>query len=184
MALIVEDGTGLANAQSLVSVADATTILALRLYSDAWTNPANAAKQEAALAWMSRMLTRLVWQGYRVKDDQALCFPRAWLPKRELVAGSQFQPGDPGYYPSDAVPDFAKEATAVGALLLLGRDPTARPDSAGISSLTLGPMSVSYDQAAVAGDRDEVVPREVMDIIGFALARGGVQGGTIAAVRV
>ena len=182
MALIVEDGTGLSTAESLVSVARADTILSKRVGTSTWTAMSTPQK-EAALAHASRVLTRMDWNGSRVRDQQALAFPRTWLRKRDPVTSTPYLPGDPAYYAEDAVPDFAEEATSILAMRMHTRDPFARPDTVGVSSLQAGPLAISYDNETVDIDRDDPIDREVMDIIDFALRRSS-NSIAVPAVRV
>jgi hypothetical protein len=183
MALIVEDGSAMPNAQSLVSVADASAILALRLHTEAWTG-ATVAEQEAGLAWASRILSRMDWQGFRVSSEQALAFPRTWLLKHDsLSLSSSYLPYSVDYYPADEVPAFAEEATAVEAMLLLGEDPFAPPATRGISAMAAGPLSIDFDTLD-RNQQQRVVHNETLEIIAFALDRGGRGFGTKPAVRV
>lgn len=77
MALIVEDGTGLATAQSYISAADASTYHTAH-GNTAWTGT-DAVKEAAlvrATAWLDgRYLSR--WPGVRYTSTQALEWPRA-----------------------------------------------------------------------------------------------------------
>jgi hypothetical protein len=75
MSLVTEDGTGLANAESYVSVADATTYHAAR-GNTAWAS-AILANQEIALRLATDYLeTRYVYRGTRKTIQQALLWPR------------------------------------------------------------------------------------------------------------
>lgn len=77
MSLIVEDGTGLPDAEAYISVADASTYLAARGYT-AWAALAEAA-QEAALRKGADYMGQAYgtrWQGERVSSTQALDWPR------------------------------------------------------------------------------------------------------------
>lgn len=78
MALVVEDGTGLSNANGLVSVADATTYLADYGNPSAWTSASTAEKETAI-----RQATRYMESRYRSRyigviavEGQALGWPR------------------------------------------------------------------------------------------------------------
>lgn len=77
MALVVEDGTGLATAESYVSVADTTTRLGA-LGISIWTDLTNAEMEEAlrrATNYMGQAY-RQRWQGARRTTTQALDWPR------------------------------------------------------------------------------------------------------------
>ena len=73
---IVEDGTGLSNANSLMSVADAD--LVMENYDDpsSWSTATDAVK-ENALRQATRYLNyNYIWDGAKTVSDQALQWPR------------------------------------------------------------------------------------------------------------
>jgi len=77
MALTVENGTGLSNAESYISVADASTRLA-GLGFTTWATMSTAEMEQAlrrATAYMERAY-RSRWAGTRILRDQALAWPR------------------------------------------------------------------------------------------------------------
>jgi hypothetical protein len=77
MALVVEDGTGLADANSYISVADADTYHSDRGHTD-WTAAA-AEEKEQALILATQYLDgryRKRWKGYKSTTGQALSWPR------------------------------------------------------------------------------------------------------------
>ena len=78
MALITEDGTGLANAESYISVANADTYHSNRGNSS-WAALTTAVKEESLRKATEYMLQvyRLRWMGVRYTTVQALDFPRA-----------------------------------------------------------------------------------------------------------
>jgi hypothetical protein len=74
VALIVETGAGLANANSYVSVADAQAIVV----AYGFTIPNNATKCEEMLTRALQVLEFQAWEGVRSNINvQALCFPRS-----------------------------------------------------------------------------------------------------------
>mgnify|MGYP003490680866 CR=1 FL=1 len=73
MALVLETGAGLSNATSSASVAEADAYSARQ-------GPSSTATKEAALNAASRFLAQTYegrWQGYRVRQEQALPWPRS-----------------------------------------------------------------------------------------------------------
>lgn len=116
MALVVEDGTGKSNAESYISVADATTYHAARGNS-AWAALASDTVREQLLRKATDYMLqayREKWKGYRYVTDQALDWPRAWVYKEPFYQGAV------GTYPflvdSDIVPTEVKNACAELAL--------------------------------------------------------------------
>lgn len=107
---VVEDGTGLATANSYLSVADAATYF--ETYSDpsAWDLAATSDRQTAlrmATQWLdNRFLGR--WKGTRANESQALAWPRSGVEDEDGYAVS-----------SIAIPAKLKHATAEMALRFL-----------------------------------------------------------------
>src|SRR6266850_1608568 len=117
MALVVEDGTGLAAAESYASVAEAD-----QYHSDrgnaAWAPLATAAKEQAlrkATEYMVQVY-RQRWASFRTTFVQALDWPRAWVPLIDA-------PGPYGrwtaYVPYNVVPAEVKRACSELALVSL-----------------------------------------------------------------
>lgn len=93
MTLIVEDGTGLPNADSYVSVADARTYAA----NYGYTLPADDAAVEVLLRQATRfMLTAYgaLWQGARAVAGQRLDWPRTGVTAYGQDVPSNIVPGD------------------------------------------------------------------------------------------
>ena len=77
MAIIVEDGTGLATAQTYVSAAEADAYFSAREV-DAWTGSI-AVKESAILVATEYMEATYTWIGRITRDAQALGWPREYL---------------------------------------------------------------------------------------------------------
>ena len=79
MAVVVEDGSGLSNADTYISVADADTYISTYVRnSSTWTSLGTAAKEQA-LKEGTQSLDLLYGQrfvGYRRNKDQSLAWPR------------------------------------------------------------------------------------------------------------
>jgi hypothetical protein len=145
MTLIVENGTGLANAESYISAADAGTYLANR--GDAVWATYSVPAQEAALRLATEYMVslyRLRWAGFRTLTTQALDWPRSYCPKPDLAGGYG---GYPNYYlPTDmpnevitACADLASRA-AVSPLV---------PDVERLqTSIAIGTLKIEYDKAS------------------------------------
>jgi hypothetical protein len=116
MALVVEDGTGLANAESYVSVADADTYVS-NYMTDAtntlWTALGTPAKEKAlrrATAYIDTEYGER-WKGRRTTEDQALDWPRTGVVDYDEWA-----------IDSDVIPQVLKDATAEMAARLAVED--------------------------------------------------------------
>ena len=114
MTLIVEDGTGLANAESYISVSDASTYHANRGNTD-WAAIASDAIREQLLRKSTDYMMavyRLRWNGYRYNVTQALDWPRVYVPILDTMSANQF----PQYVDFNIVPTIVANACAELAL--------------------------------------------------------------------
>jgi len=140
MALIVEDGTALADAESYISVADATAYHAARGNS-AWAALASDTVREQALRKAADYLGETYrdrWTGYRVTTTQALDWPRYGAPRRDL-------PSD-GYhvqYASDVIPAEVVRACAELAIRAAAGDLTEDEEQR-IAAVSAGSVSVTF----------------------------------------
>jgi len=143
MPLIVEDGTGVAGAESYATEAQATAYFSNRGIT-AWTALVN---KEAALRKATDYMLqnyRLAWKGYRVNPEQALDWPRYQC----YIPGSQLGPRSMDFLiASNIVPVEVRNACIELALKTATED--LNPDlTQQILSSTVGPISVSYSSAS------------------------------------
>jgi len=115
VAIVVEDGSGLATADAYVSVADCSTYFTNRQGSAAWndagvTDDDKEAAIRNATAYLDRRY-RTIWKGRRVYEGQALAFPR-----------QDIQDTDGFAVVSDALPQELVDACCEGAVLALSED--------------------------------------------------------------
>lgn len=135
MALIVEDGTGLSNAEAFISVDDATTYLAARGSADAWDAIED---KEAALRLAADYMLqqyRMRWAGYRNSETQALDWPRQLCPNPDFSGYS--------YIANTVVPNDVKYANALLALKTASGDLLADQAPFAVEK-TVGPLTVKY----------------------------------------
>lgn len=154
MALIVEDGTGMPDADSYLSVVAADAYHAA--VGNAVWQPLPAADKEAALRRATQYLdTRYRWRGEPLTTTQALAWPRtsAQWPVRRL---------------QDATAELALRAAEQGSLY-------ADEGPAAVKSETVGPISVTYADA----QRGQVKFTIVDDLLA-----GLTVGGTRMSLRV
>lgn len=78
--LIVEDGTGLSNAESYISVTDADTYIAAYKGADATYDAATTTAKEIAARQATKYLDGVYnWKGEIYSSDQALDWPRNYV---------------------------------------------------------------------------------------------------------
>lgn len=134
--LIVEDGSGLANAESYASVSFADTYLAARGMT-LWATMSTTEKEQAlrrATDYIEQAY-RQSWAGYLVTTTQALMWPRYEVPIRGSLAYA--------YYPSNAVPLIVQNACAAMALKAASGELAA--DIGRLKSrVTVGPITTEY----------------------------------------
>lgn len=113
MTIIVEDGTGLANAESYVSVVDANTYH-LKIGNDAWADLDMSVKEQLLRKATDYMVAqyRLQYAGYRRYSTQSLDWPRLYVPLIDSLSANVF----PQYVDFDIVPVTVKNACAELAL--------------------------------------------------------------------
>lgn len=161
--LVVEDGSGTADANSYASVADADDYHAGHLYAGTWT-AADQQQREKALIMATRLLDEHVeWQGAKADDGNGLQWPRTGAYDRGgwLIGNNE-------------VPADLKRAAAEFARLLLVEDRTAfdEPETAGFKSVRAG--SLAFEVETV--DRRRLIPSRVAAMIApfGRIATGGV----------
>ncbi|MHB1125235.1 MAG: DnaT-like ssDNA-binding protein [Ramlibacter sp.] len=161
MALIVETGAGLADAESYATVEQADAYLAARNYP-AWALLAPEAK-EAALRMATAYMHAFAWKGIRSYQTQALDWPRTGV-----VADG---------YPVDG--DRVPAAVRNACIELARRASTGElaPDQGQqIASKSVGPVSVTYQAGSTNARRFPHVA-----VMLSSLMHGG--GGSFAILR-
>lgn len=137
MALEVEDGTGKADAESYISVADATTHHADRGNS-AWAGLASDTVREQMLRKATDFMEAYYgdrWKGERTTTTQALSWPRTGVCQNDSEIAS------------NVVPVAVQRACAELALRAIAGD--LAPDlAAQVKSETVGPISTTYADGA------------------------------------
>lgn len=110
MALVVETGTGLIDAESYCSVSFADTHLGNYGYT-LWATMTTTEKEQALRRATHYMLQvyRLKWAGSRMKEDQALDWPRYDVPRKDIA---NYYGVYASVYPFDEVPNEVQQACA------------------------------------------------------------------------
>lgn len=183
MTLIVEDGTGLPDAESYASVAQ------FRAYNTA--RGRDFALSDGEIEALLRRATDYLqqtyygrWAGYRNREVQALDWPRSYVPRDPSVTyptESQITAElDTYYYPFNELPKQLVDATcelafkANGADLIKDVDRVAKRES-------VGPLSVEYET-----NRTPITLYPAIDMmLARLLTRPGsaLNGGSVRLVR-
>lgn len=143
MAIVVEDGTGKADAESYISVSDASTYHSAR-GNAAWAALASDTVREQCLRKATEYMRQVygqAWAGYRVSTTQALDWPRYEVPRRDvgvLLAN---------YWPSTSVPTDVQRACAELALRASSADLLSDLGRPAVEE-TVGPITVRYAEGA------------------------------------
>ncbi|MDD3921340.1 MAG: hypothetical protein PHO41_09245 [Eubacteriales bacterium] len=149
MAVTVTVGTN-----SYISVADATTYLDNNLYITEWT-AASADDKSRAVIMATRKIDRLTLTGAKKLATQALEFPRAYVYDTRYTSDNQTIAAltDEGWYTETDVPQAVLDAVCEEALALLqsGNDSRRKLQRAGVKSYSLGSLSETFADSAIAG---------------------------------
>lgn len=153
LVLIPEDGSGMSNANSLISYANA--VIYYERVPPTWAHAVkwNAAVQATRELYLVKA-SDLIKDGYsfpgtRKVTTQRLPFPRygIWIDKIEISA--------------ESVPEGIQFATAELAGWLMVSDRTADPGSAGLSRLKVDVIELNFDK----NDRADVFPDSVIKML-------------------
>lgn len=137
MAIVVESGTGLPNAEAYISTADADTYHSNRGNS-AWASLAAPAKEAALRQATDFMSTALRWAGVRATATQALDWPRI---------GTELN-GFP--VAANVVPEPVRRACA--ELALRASAGSLLPDAEqAVVEETVGPLTTKYAAPSASG---------------------------------
>jgi hypothetical protein len=171
MSLIVEDGTGKADAESYISVADATTYHTNMGNRDAWGSIGNEAAKEAVLRQATSFMSNRYfeqWMGYGTNLTQRLDWPRigVYTRNRNVVA-------------NNAIPDQIKAACA--ELALRAASGELEPDmQQAVKREKIGPIEVEYDQYSP----DTPTYLRIDAMLAEFLSAGGASGPNMPLMRV
>jgi len=150
MAITVEGGTGLTDADSYVSVTDADASLGTNIHETTWGAQDTAGK-ENLLKWATRLLDeRVDWCGVKSVDGSALRWPRTGVYDRDGVLIA-----------SNAMPSAIQIATAEVARHLALEDHTLEDDTLDLDRMRVDVLEFYFRD----GRRFSALPRRVIDIL-------------------
>ena len=141
--LIVEDGTGLSNANSYISIEEADTFHSINIYGSAWSGYDDARKVSALITATRYIDATFRYKGRRLQTSQLLAFPRVFsladldtvdIPREQL---------------DRLVPKGVKDATAILASQTILQNIETRVNTSGggggsgeVRSISAGSVSI------------------------------------------
>lgn len=140
MALTVEDGTVVANANAYISLSYANTYFADDVnYDDTWAAKDDTAKEQL-VKWATRILDQKVrWNGYKTQDTSALRWPRSDVYDRDNIL-----------IDDDEMPEQLKQAVCeLIKLIDGGEDPTTSQGGTGFKAMKVDVVEITYNDNAV-----------------------------------
>lgn len=141
--LVVENGTGLSNANSYVTLAEADDYFGSHLfYADNWDDLGEPDKENALMTATAMLDGIMNWYGYISSFSQALGWPRYGVADREYRV-----------IPTDAVPQAVKIATMELAMFLSRGDPFAAASSTGVDRLKVDVIEIEFTNTQNGGSR-------------------------------
>lgn len=150
--LVVTPGSASANSYCTLAVADQYHLD--RPGAGTTWAAASESQKNAAILWATKLMDALwIWNGYAVDAVQALLWPRGGM---LLRSGWD-------YVALDVIPVELQQATAEYARQLLASDRAGDSDieTLGITSLTVGPVSLAFKDSVMA----KPVPDAVVGLI-------------------
>lgn len=135
-AFVVEDGTGLDNATSYVSVEEADDIITMNIHASAAWTALSTEDKERLLAWASRYLDeRTRWYGRKAVDSSALRWPRSGVTDRDGLTLA-----------SNLIPRQLKIATAEMARYLIDEDRSAERGQDALTRLKADVIELEFSE--------------------------------------
>jgi len=151
--LVPEDGSGLQNANSLISYANAVAyyerVPPTWAHAIKWAAAIQATRELYLVKAADLILSDVRFSGYRKTTTQRLPFPRTGI----YIDGI--------YVPDTSVPEMVQFANAEFAGQLMVSDRTADPGTAGIERLKVDVIELVFDKA----DRVSEFPDSVMKML-------------------
>lgn len=164
---VVEDGTGLPNATSYVSLEEANDILTTNIHNTSWDALGDSDK-ERLLAWSTSLLdAKADWEGQKAYPSSALRWPRKYVVDRDCIA-----------IPSNVIPLQLKQATAQYARFLVDSDRTSEQETDGLTKIVVDVIELEFDSSY----RLASVPSYIDDLL-YGIGRIKGASSRVAKIR-
>lgn len=166
VAITVEDGTGLENSNSYVTLAEANTYFDSHPQNAGWSGLASDDLRNRYLVTAARVLDSCFeFNGFKVNQSQAMQWPRQGAVDRnsgntgQRVSRSTIQDG---YFPDDEVPQGVKDAQCEMARFLIAGNRMDDAPGTGIREFELtGSIRVAFEK----GQLQNIVPDFVVNML-------------------
>lgn len=182
---------GATDANAYVSLVDAGSIMEANLYPGNWATATDEQKKAGIITATRIIDNSFNYFGSRTYDDQALEWPRMYVPKRpadlrysgpvsELV---ELDTAD--YLDSTTIPEFLAWADAMLAGHLLDNNLLASmtwTDTQGFKIMEVGDLKLEVD-SAMKKNQPEIIPNDVLMVLKFYGARAYGDSGMAKLVR-
>lgn len=163
---VVEDGTGLSNANSYVSLQEAEDILVTNIHNTSWNALADTQK-EYLLAFSTSLLdTKADWYGQKTVPSSALRWPRKYVVDQDCVT-----------IPNNSIPHQLKQATAQYARYLVDNDRTTEQETDGFTKIVVDVIQIDIDSRY----RLAAVPTYINELV-FGIGR--IKGGRSTVAKI
>lgn len=153
MALTIEDGTNVANADSYITVAEYNTWADARFGSGRSTAPATDAAAEQLILRAMDYFEGLEFQGIKTYESQALQWPRAWV----VIDGYAKE--------SDEIPTEVKKALYELTYAEELGDGELNQVERKVQSETVGPISVTYSSGSASNTLNPGVTKAIRKLL-------------------
>lgn len=164
---VVEDGTGLPNANSYVSLEEADDILITNIHNASW-NALTDTQKEHLLAWATSLLdAKADWNGQKSYPSSALRWPRKYVVDRDNVP-----------IPANIIPLQLKQATAQYARFLVDADRTSEQETDGLTKIVVDVIELEFDSSY----RLATVPSYIDDLL-YGIGRIKGASSRVAKIR-
>ena len=165
--VIVEDGSGVINANSYRSTADIDSWIETNPHDSTWAGLTQAQKNGYAIMSCRVLNEQIDWDGWQTDDEQSLDLPRSGMTDKN---GNSID--------SDEIPTEIQNAQCELARLLAIEDRTDDPDTAGFKEIGVGTIKLVIDKA----DRVPVLANNVWAMVN-AFGTKKIQKGISRVVR-
>ena len=167
--LVVEDGTGLANANTYVSLAAASSYISANIHAFQTWDALDDDDKKSLLIWSTRLLDqRTSWRGLPTTTTQALQWPRIGATDRNGESVSQV-----------VVPQPVRDATAELARYLMTVDRTLERDQDGLSKIHVDVIEIDFNRSY----RLPEIPMQISYMLTGLGAIASGNGSTFAKIR-